>query len=104
MNSVPTSKRRSRPRTLPFTANCLRCSSVSRIRLPELRFQRSILSLQVIDHFLLLSIEPSREDGEKQLPWREDDIHVVPREVRRVETLYREAFSTPIAKNSRSAK
>ena len=27
----------------------------------ELFFQRSILSLQVIDHFLLLSIDPSSE-------------------------------------------
>ena len=29
--------------------------------LPELLFQRSILSSQVIDHFLLLSIDPSSE-------------------------------------------
>ena len=49
--------------------------------LSELLFQYSILSSQVIDRFLLLSIDPTGEDGEKQLPWREDEVHIVRREV-----------------------
>ena len=62
-----------------------------------------------IDRFLLLSIAPTGEDGEKQLPWREDEVHVVGLAVKRM-SFYREAFcygrqlSTPIAAAWRNAK
>ena len=76
MNSVPTSSSRLRPRILPLTANRRRWSSLSRIRfLPMRFFEHLVFRSQVLDHFLLLAIDPASEDDDIELPRLKDEIH-----------------------------
>jgi hypothetical protein len=55
-----------------------RCTSVNLSRpLPCCSFKILIssTSLQILDHLLLLAVEPAGKDREEELPWVEDEIH-----------------------------